>query len=63
MGCVEQGTSGIPIDTITLQDNRFAFAIKSMRIAYGGELSENQHTLDGIFTQFGQHFPLTFTRA
>jgi hypothetical protein len=63
MGCVEQGTSGILIDTITLQDNSLAFTIKSMRISYEGVLSENKEALRGTFTQFGQQFPLTFARV
>jgi hypothetical protein len=62
MGCIEQGTSGILIDTISLHDNSLTFAIKSMRITYEGVLSENKQAFRGTFTQFGQQFPLTFAR-
>ncbi len=58
----DQGALGIPIDSITLEQNRIQFSIKNLTVVYDGALSAGGK-IEGTFTQAGQKFPLAFERG
>jgi dienelactone hydrolase len=59
---LDQGAS-IPIDTITVDNDKVRLEIKAASIVYEGVLNKDRTELTGTFTQGGQPFPLTFKRG
>ena len=58
---VDQGGAEIPITTITQKDTNLKFEIKTINVAYAGDLKEG--SLVGQWTQGPNTFPLTFKRS
>ena len=58
---IDQGAFGIPLDSVTIEQNRIRFSKQSLALSYDGLL--NGGRIEGTFTQAGQHFPLTFERG
>ncbi|MCL2414206.1 MAG: outer membrane beta-barrel protein, partial [Bacteroidales bacterium] len=64
MDSPDQGAAGLPVTSITLEENRVRMSIsipQAPPAEYTGELSEN--TITGNFRQMGMTFPLNLTRA
>ncbi|MCL2417140.1 MAG: outer membrane beta-barrel protein, partial [Bacteroidales bacterium] len=64
MDSPDQGATGLPVTSITLEDNRVRMSISipnAPPAEYIGELSEN--TITGTFRQMGMTFPLNLARA
>ena len=64
MDSQDQGAMGLPVTSVTLEDNRVRMSIsipQAPPAEYIGELSEN--TITGNFRQMGMSFPLNLTRA
>ncbi|MCL2412845.1 MAG: TonB-dependent receptor [Bacteroidales bacterium] len=64
MDSPDQGTMGLPVGSITLEENRVRMSIsipQAPPAEYIGELTEN--TITGNFRQMGMSFPLNLTRA
>jgi len=59
---LDQGAT-IPIDTITVDNDKVRIEIKSASIVYEGTLNKDRTELAGTFTQGGQGFPMTFKRG
>lgn len=61
MDSPDQGATGIPIDSVTVEGNRIRFSIQALTAAYEGVLDAGK--IDGTFSQAGQKLPLVFERA
>jgi len=61
MDSPDQGATGIPIDSVTVEGNRIRFSIHALTAAYEGILAAGK--IDGTFSQAGQKLPLVFERA
>ena len=61
MSVLEQGVTGLPIDTISLQSGHVAFAIARIGGAYEGTL-QGDH-IEGTWSQGGHRFPLNFSQG
>src|SRR5205085_12268570 len=59
---LDQGAT-IPVDSITVTDDKVRLEMKSVEVVYEGVLSKDRTELAGNFTQGGQTFPLTFKRG
>jgi pimeloyl-ACP methyl ester carboxylesterase len=57
----DQGASGIPIDAVTVDQNRIRFSIQALALSYEGAL--NGGRIEGTLTQAGQKLPLVFERG
>jgi hypothetical protein len=60
-----QGTSGLPLDSVSFADGKGSFHIKGAPgdPAFAGTLSADGKTMDGQFTQGPGSFPLKFSRT
>lgn len=56
----DQGATGIPVTSITFENPNVKFTVTNIGIEYNGELKGDE--VIGVFTQFGQNFPLYLTR-
>ncbi|MDY0201631.1 MAG: alpha/beta hydrolase [Bacteroidales bacterium] len=56
----DQGATGIPVTSITFENPNVKFTVTNIGIEYNGELKGDE--VIGVFTQFGQNFPLNLTR-
>ncbi len=56
----DQGATGIPVTSITFENPNIKFTVTNIGIEYNGELKGDE--VIGVFTQFGQNFPLNLTR-
>ena len=64
MDSPDQGATGLPVGSVTFEDNRIRMSIaipQAPPAEYTGELSEN--TITGTFRQMGMSFPLNLTRG
>jgi dienelactone hydrolase len=59
---LDQGAN-IPVDSITVSDDKVRIEMKSVEVVYEGVLNKDRTELAGTFTQGGQTFPLTFKRG
>ncbi|MGD8320887.1 MAG: alpha/beta fold hydrolase [Gemmatimonadota bacterium] len=59
----DQGAFGIPASSVVSEGDRLRFAVDRLGASYLGTLSADGTTMDGVFTQVGQEFPLVLTRA
>lgn len=60
MDSPDQGAKGIPVTTTSFKDPVLTFEIPAGGIAFSGEFKES--SIEGIFRQNGQEFPLILTR-
>ena len=54
MYSIDQGSQALPLSTISLQGNSFAFEIKQIDLTYAGTLNPDGNTISGSATQGGQ---------
>lgn len=57
----DQGVTGIPVTSISYEENTLQFAITNIDAAYEGTMGEGE-VIVGIFRQRGQAIPLSFSR-
>ena len=60
MDSPDQGAKGIPVSTTTFENPKINLEVAAARIAYEGELKDNE--IVGIFKQAGQEFPMNLSR-
>jgi putative CocE/NonD family hydrolase len=58
----DQGAFGMPVATISLQDETLAFELPDLQVTYRGTVMADYTSIDGTFTQAGQRFPMVLTR-
>ena len=61
MSVPQQNAIGIPLTSVTNQDNGLQFLFDAAGISYVGKFNEKQE-IEGVFSQNGQNFPLILTR-
>lgn len=54
----DQGATGLPVDSITLESGSVVFEMNSLGARYEGELSKDDSQIEGKWMQGGQTFPL-----
>ena len=54
----DQGATGLPVDSITLESGSVVFEMNSLGGRYEGELSKDDSQIEGKWMQGGQTFPL-----
>ena len=59
---VDQGSTTMPVDSISLQNSTVKFAVSAIHGSYEGKLSSDGNSITGTWTQ-GPPMPLTFERA
>jgi non-heme chloroperoxidase len=59
---IDQSTDGMLTNTITFQHGDLAFSIAAINASYKGQLSPDNGSFEGTFTQ-GKAYPLTLKRA
>ena len=60
---VDQGATGLPIDSISVTGKSLRFEMKSLGASYEGVVSADGSQIDGQFSQQGQKLPLIFKRV
>jgi pimeloyl-ACP methyl ester carboxylesterase len=63
MDSIDQGASGIPIDTITFAADAVRFEIHRIGGIYQGTLNQAKSAIEGKWSQGGATFPLNFERT
>lgn len=63
MDSPDQGASGIPASSVTVEGGTLRFALAPLGAMYEATLSEDRGTLEGAFSQGGARLPLTLTRG
>ena len=58
----EQSVFDKPIDKVTIEDNVLWFQLKAFATTFSGDYKEDGQTIDGIWKQAGQEFPLLLKR-
>jgi putative CocE/NonD family hydrolase len=58
----DQGTYGIPVDEITLDDEIVNLSISALYITYEGRVNQDYSLLTGDLVQYGEKFPLELGR-
>ena len=58
MDSLDQGVSGIPVETVTYKDDNLRLEVKSLRGIFEGTLREDGKTIEGEWKQAGSVFPL-----
>ncbi len=58
---IDQGAK-IPVDTAVFENGALRLTLKSIGAAYEGRMSADGNTLEGTWSQSGQHLPLSFHR-
>ena len=61
MSVPQQNAKGIPLTSVTNEDNGLQFLFDAAGITFTGKFNENQE-IEGVFSQNGQNFPLVLTR-
>ncbi|NGX31812.1 MAG: Esterase EstD [Chlamydiae bacterium] len=61
--CIEQGLSGMPIDTIVMQAQSVKFELKKLKASFEGSFNGDRTEISGIFSQMDQKFPLVFKQG
>lgn len=56
-----QGASGIPMDSVVLQDNNVTITSAKMQLKYTGSIAGE--TIDGTYEQMGEKYPLTLKKT
>ncbi len=60
---LDQGKSVIELDSITMDAGKVTFSAKTIGVIYEGNMSNDETTVKGTFTQGGREFPLTFKQV
>lgn len=60
---LDQGATGLAVDTIDVTENSIRFTMKSLGAAYEGKFSKDGSQIEGEFRQLGNALPLTFKRV
>lgn len=63
MDSPDQGAKGIPCSDVSWENKTVRIELKSAGLTYSGELQENENSIVGTLTQFGQTSPLALQRA
>ena len=58
MDSLDQGASGIPVETVTYKDGNLSLEVKSIRGVFEGTLKEDGKTIEGKWKQAGSVLPL-----
>jgi pimeloyl-ACP methyl ester carboxylesterase len=58
----DQGVTGVPVDTTSIDGNKLHFEVSKIRASYDGTISVDGKTIDGKFTQ-GATIPLVLNRV
>jgi uncharacterized protein len=61
MSVPQQNAKGIPLTSVTNEENGLQFLFDAAGITFTGKWNDNQE-IEGTFTQNGQNFPLVLTR-
>ena len=61
MDSPDQNARGIPVTTITLEDNQLKMTVSNLMVEYTGTF-DNGNINDGVFRQAGQAFPMNLSR-
>jgi dipeptidyl aminopeptidase/acylaminoacyl peptidase len=56
-----QGATGIPVDEVTLEDNKMSLSVMGGQLKYEAEIEGN--TMKGTLKQAGMEFPLTMSKG
>jgi len=59
----DQGAAALPIDSIGVDQGAVRFEMKALGASYAGRLGTDGSEIDGVWTQQGAAFPLTFKRS
>jgi len=59
---IDQGATGIPVNSIAIKDSKLTFTVDSAHISYAGMANKDATEIDGTLTQ-GQDVSLNFKRA
>jgi pimeloyl-ACP methyl ester carboxylesterase len=59
---LDQGVTGIPLSSITLEDSKVGFKVDSAQGSYAGKVTAAGNTIEGEWTQ-GASLPLNFERG
>lgn len=62
MDSPDQGATGIPASSVTVEGRTLKFALAPLGALFEATLSEDGSALAGTFSQAGARFPLTLTR-
>lgn len=62
LDCLEQGISGLEVDSITLNDGVLTLDMKTPMASYKGIINEKEDEFAGQFTQNGISFPLNLKK-
>jgi len=60
---VDQGVSGVPIDSIQLEDAKLTFNLKVLQVSYEGRVDTAGSLIEGTFSQGPGSLPLTLRRG
>ena len=63
MDSIDQGANGIPIDSITQEQDAVRFQITRIGGSYEGAMNAAKSQIEGKWTQGGMSLPLTFART
>lgn len=59
---IDQGAKDLPIDLITLEDNKMSFSAAQFGMSYEGTLNKKGDEISGTFKQLGGSTPFVFKR-
>ncbi|WP_255336358.1 S9 family peptidase [Methanosarcina sp. KYL-1] len=62
MYSLDQGASGIPVETVTFKDGNLHLGVKSVGGVFEGTLTEDGKTIEGEWKQMGSILPLVLSR-
>jgi hypothetical protein len=63
MDSPDQGATGIPVESATLEDGKVVFAIPAVNGGYSGTLSEDGKSIEGTWSQGGNSLALRLERV
>ncbi len=63
MDSPDQGATGIPVSSVTLEGRSFRAEVSAIGGVYAGTMGEDGRTMEGTWSQGGQSFPLDMSRT
>ena len=60
---LDQGATGLPVDSIQLEGNQLSFKMNRLQASYTGILSDDGASITGTWTQGGASLPLVFRKT
>ena len=60
---IDQDVRGIPVTSVSLEDEAVTFEVGSIGGRFEGDLDGDRASIEGTWTQLGNAFPLTLTRV